>query len=48
MAVGHDIDAGGSGQAARGGHGVVDVNDSHLGHQLVVGERPLDAGFACR
>ena len=43
--VGHDVDAGGSGQAAQGGHAVVGVDDSHVGEQRVVGERPLDAGL---
>ena len=43
--MGHDVDAGGSGQAARGGHAVVGVDDSHVGEQRVVGERPLDAGL---
>ena len=43
--VGHDVDAGGSGQAARGGHAVVGVDDSHVGEQRVGGERPLDAGL---
>ena len=29
----------------RGGHAVVGVDDSHVGEQRVVGERPLDAGL---
>ena len=41
--VGHDVDAGSCGEA-RGGHAVVGVDDSHVGEQRVVGERPLDAG----
>ena len=43
--VGHDVNTGSCGEALRGGHAVVSVDDSHVGEQRVVGERPLDAGL---
>ena len=42
--MGHNVDAGSSGKAARSRHGVIDVDDRHVGQQRVVSERPLDAG----
>ena len=42
--MGHGVDAGGSGQTLGGVHHHVGVHDGHLGQQLVVRQRILDAG----
>ena len=43
--VREDIDARGGGQALGLGHHVVGVDNGHVGHELVVGQRPLGAGL---
>ena len=43
--VGHRVDAGGGGQALGGGHVVIHIHDRHIGHELIVGKRVLDAGL---
>ena len=42
--VRNGVNAGGAGQPLGGGHVEVGVDDGHVGHQLIVGQRVLDAG----
>ena len=46
--MGEHVDARGGGQALGLGHHVVGVDDGHVGHELVVGDRPLDARLGVR